>query len=81
MKKWLTFLGASLLGMSSHLSYATEYLLPADGQRIIGENFSYIVPDDKRSLEAIASEYQVGLLNMMEANPGIDPLCLMQVKP
>ncbi|HCT6321604.1 TPA: L,D-transpeptidase family protein [Proteus mirabilis] len=74
MKKWLTLLGASLLGMSSHLTYAHEYLLPTDGSRIIGENVSYTVPDDKRSLETIAAQYQVGLLNMMEANPGIDPL-------
>ncbi|OAT21501.1 L,D-transpeptidase family protein [Proteus myxofaciens] len=74
MNKWLTLLGVSLLGMSSHLSYANDYALPIDGERIIGENVSYIVPDDKRSLETIAAEYQVGLLNMMEANPDIDPL-------
>ncbi|MEQ4923576.1 L,D-transpeptidase family protein [Proteus hauseri] len=74
MNKWLTLLGVSLLGMSSHLSYANEYLLPANGERLIGENVLYTVPNDNRSLEVIAAQYQVGLLNMMEANSGVDPL-------
>lgn len=52
---------------------ATEYPLPADNSRLIGENTTTIVPNDKRPLEAIAARYQIGLLNMLEANPGTDP--------
>ncbi len=55
--------------MSSHLTYAHEYLLPTDGSRIIGENVSYTVPDDKRSLETIAAQYQVGLLKYDGSQP------------
>lgn len=51
---------------------ATEYPLPAAG-RLIGENTAYTVPNDGRSLEAIAAEYKIGLLAMLEANPGTDP--------
>lgn len=52
---------------------AAEYPLPADNSRLIGENTTTIVPNDKRPLEAIAARYQIGLLNMLEANPGTDP--------
>lgn len=52
---------------------ATEYQLPADKGRVIGENVTYVVPDDGRSLEAIAAEYGIGLLAMLEANQGTDP--------
>lgn len=52
---------------------ATEYPLPAENSRLIGENSTALVPNDKRPLESIAARYQVGLLNMLEANPGTDP--------
>lgn len=53
---------------------AKEYVLPADNSRLIGELTSYTVPNDGRSLEAIAAHYEVGLLAMLSANPGVDPL-------
>lgn len=59
--------------IASPLVSATEYPLPADNSRLIGENTTTIVPNDKRPLEAIAARYQIGLLNMLEANPGTDP--------
>ena len=52
---------------------ATEYRLPPASARLIGENITFTVPDDGRSLEAIAADYKIGLLGMLEANPGTDP--------
>jgi len=53
---------------------AKEYPLPPEGSRIVGEMTTYIVPSDGRSLESIAAEYEIGLIAMMSANPGVDPL-------
>ncbi|ERK10300.1 L,D-transpeptidase YcfS [Pantoea sp. AS-PWVM4] len=67
--------GALLLscwGLSAP-ALATEYPLPEAGSRLIGENTLTVVPDDKRPLESIASHYKIGLLGMLEANPGVDP--------
>ncbi|QKJ87036.1 L,D-transpeptidase family protein [Paramixta manurensis] len=52
---------------------ATEYPLPPDNSRLIGENTTTAVPDNKRPLEDIAAKYKIGLLGMLEANPGVDP--------
>lgn len=62
----------ALLAITQHAS-ATEYPLPADNSRLIGENTTYVVPNDGRPLEAIAAKYKIGLLGMLEANPGTDP--------
>ncbi|MDO2949110.1 L,D-transpeptidase family protein [Aeromonas simiae] len=67
---------ASLLGglaLASLSAQAIEYPLPPTGSRLIGDNQEYVVPDDGRALEAIAAENQLGLTNLMEANPGVDP--------
>jgi L,D-transpeptidase YcfS len=58
---------------STHYASATEYLLPAENSRLIGENTTYTIPADGRSLEAVAAHYNIGLLGMLEANPGTDP--------
>ncbi|MQL46979.1 L,D-transpeptidase family protein [Photorhabdus khanii] len=73
MKRVLTFIGMLLLSALTNTVSATEYTLPPANSRLIGENTTFVVPDDGRSLEAIAAEYQIGLLAMLEANPGIDP--------
>ena len=73
MKRILPLLGGLLLAVTALTARATEYQLPADKGRVIGENVTYVVPDDGRSLEAIAAEYGIGLLAMLEANPGTDP--------
>lgn len=57
----------------AHAASATEYPLPAADSRLIGENTTYTVPNDGRSLEAVAAHYKIGLLGMLEANPGTDP--------
>ncbi|MCM2528760.1 L,D-transpeptidase family protein [Shewanella algae] len=66
---------ALLLGLllPACLSQAVEYPLPPEGSSIVGDNQYYVVPDDKRTLESVADEYQLGLTNMTEANPGVDP--------
>ncbi|TDB54556.1 L,D-transpeptidase family protein [Photorhabdus luminescens] len=73
MKRVLTFIGILLLSGLANTVSATEYTLPAANSRLIGENTTLVVPDDGRSLEAIAAEYGIGLLAMLEANPGTDP--------
>ena len=52
---------------------ATEYPLPAAQSRLIGENQYYTGPEGKHTLEDIAAKYQLGLSNLLEANPGVDP--------
>lgn len=73
MKRILFFIGLLFLsGLTFNVS-AAEYSLPSTTARLIGENSHYVVPNDGRPLEAIASEFQIGLLGMLEANPGTDP--------
>lgn len=75
MKRALTLMGvlfATVLTGAQAVS-VNEYPLPPPGSRLIGENTIYNVPNDGRSLEAIAADYKIGLLGMLEANPGTDP--------
>ncbi|WMY96203.1 MAG: L,D-transpeptidase family protein [Arsenophonus sp.] len=64
----LYFLNSLILNLS-----ATEYFLPSKSTHLIGENINYIIPSDGRTLEAIATEFHIGMLAMLEANPGTDP--------
>ncbi|MGN1357296.1 MAG: L,D-transpeptidase family protein [Succinivibrionaceae bacterium] len=43
------------------------------GQRLVGQNFNYTMPEGKHSLEYVAALTNLGLSNVMEANPWIDP--------
>lgn len=53
---------------------AVTYPLPTDGSRLVGQNQVVIVPEgNAQPLEYFAAEYQLGLSNMLEANPGVDP--------
>ncbi|MFE8730714.1 L,D-transpeptidase, partial [Aeromonas hydrophila] len=61
------------LALVSQQAAAVEYALPAANSRLIGENQEYVVPADNRPLEQIAADFQLGLTNIMEANPGVDP--------
>lgn len=50
---------------------AVTYPLPTDGSRLVGQNQVITIPDDnKQPLEYFAAKYQMGLSNMLEANPG-----------
>ncbi|MBO8133363.1 L,D-transpeptidase family protein [Dickeya fangzhongdai] len=75
MKRALTLVGllftSCLAGMQP--ASATEYPLPPPDSRLIGENITYTVPNDGHPLETIASKFKIGLLGMLEANPGTDP--------
>lgn len=53
--------------------FAIDYPLPAENSRLVGENVLYQVKDDKETLESIAAKFQLGLTNLLEANPGVDP--------
>ncbi|MGA8120987.1 L,D-transpeptidase family protein [Rouxiella badensis] len=77
MKLTLPLMGmlfASVFCAGMTASKAAEYPLPADNSRLIGENTTYVVPNDGKPLEAVAAKYQIGLIAMLEANPGVDPL-------
>ncbi|MEA1065122.1 L,D-transpeptidase family protein [Erwinia sp. HR93] len=59
--------------MFSTTALAVEYPLPPPGSRLIGQNISYVVPEDGYSLADIAARYQTGVLLMLEANNTVDP--------
>ncbi|ACS85459.1 L,D-transpeptidase family protein [Musicola paradisiaca] len=75
MKRAITLLGTlfTLCLLGSALAEAAEYPLPPPDSRLIGENISYTVSNDGHPLETIAANFKIGLLNMLEANPGTDP--------
>ncbi|CDL80830.1 L,D-transpeptidase family protein [Xenorhabdus szentirmaii] len=78
MKQRLTLIGMFLIGTLSFnglagVAHAIEYPLPPAESRLIGENSTYTVSDDGLPLEFVAAQYQIGLLAMLEANPGVDP--------
>lgn len=59
----------------SQAAFAVVYPLPAKNSRLVGENIVIDVPNDStQPLEHFAAQFQMGLSNMMEANPGVDPL-------
>ncbi|TKI05638.1 L,D-transpeptidase family protein [Martelella alba] len=66
-------LAACVLAGFSRLAAATVYPLPPPDSRLIGENVTTTVDSAGGSLESIAARYQIGLLAMLEANPGTDP--------
>ncbi|MBM7072317.1 L,D-transpeptidase family protein [Shewanella sp. 202IG2-18] len=54
-------------------AFALTYVIPKDGGRLVGQNETYVVPQGKLALEDIAAKFQLGLTNIMQANPGVDP--------
>lgn len=66
----LVFLSALAASQSA---WAVDYLLPPPGSRIIGENQTYVVPNDGKNLEAVAAKYNTGVLLLLEANNTVDP--------
>jgi len=75
MKLFYRFAGISVLTFLAgmHAVSATEYPLPPDNSRLIGENTTFVVPNDGQPLESVAAKYNVGVLGLLEANPGTDP--------
>ncbi|MFK8256612.1 L,D-transpeptidase family protein [Erwinia sp. AnSW2-5] len=75
MKKNIRALVTLILAAAafSHSAFAVVYPLPAANSRLTGENLEITIPEDsKLPLEAFAAQYQMGLSNVMEANPGVD---------
>jgi len=58
---------------ASQSAWAVDYLLPPPGSRLIGQNQTYLVPNDGKNLEAVAAKYNTGVLLLMEANNTVDP--------
>ncbi|MCL2898195.1 L,D-transpeptidase family protein [Brenneria tiliae] len=57
----------------SQAAFAVVYPLPAANSRLVGENLEFTIPTDSTlPLEHFAAQFQMGLSNMMEANPGVD---------
>ncbi|ACS87013.1 ErfK/YbiS/YcfS/YnhG family protein [Musicola paradisiaca Ech703] len=57
----------------SQTAQAVVYPLPAPNSRLVGENIQVTIPTDSTAaLEHFAAQYQMGLSNLLEANPGID---------
>jgi L,D-transpeptidase YbiS len=74
MRMLRTFAVISALILPSLPVLATVYALPGANSRLVGENQYYVVPaDEMLTLEDIATEFQLGLSNLLEANPGVDP--------
>ncbi|WP_226569849.1 L,D-transpeptidase family protein [Mangrovibacter yixingensis] len=80
-RRWFFLKRKSLAGgallllatLCNSTSYAKSWPLPTAGSRLVGENKFHVVKDDGGSLENIASQYDVGFLALLQANPGVDP--------
>ncbi|MEI9569524.1 L,D-transpeptidase [Atlantibacter hermannii] len=63
-----------LLVSTLRVAWATTYPLPPEGSRLVGSNVTITVPEgNTEPLEYFAAMYGLGLSNMLEANPGVDP--------
>ncbi|MBK4714270.1 MULTISPECIES: L,D-transpeptidase LdtE [Tenebrionibacter/Tenebrionicola group] len=67
----LTSIICALAG--SQAALAVTYTLPPAGGRLIGQNQSYIVPDNGKNLESIAAKFNTSILLLLEANNTVDP--------
>jgi len=55
-------------------AFAVTYALPPEGSRLVGTPITITVPErNTLPLEAFAAQHGLGLSNMLEANPGVDP--------
>ncbi|URJ23409.1 hypothetical protein M9397_00580 [Blochmannia endosymbiont of Camponotus sp. C-003] len=62
-----------IVGLYHHFAYATVYTLPDNNNRLIGQNIEILTPkNNKYSLEHFSAQFQVGISNMLEANPNVD---------
>lgn len=60
--------------LASQYTQASTFSLPADGDRLVGQNIVEQIPaNNHKPLEDFAAKYHVGLSNLLEANPGVDP--------
>lgn len=70
----INILGGFAALLISQSVLAVSYPLPPTGSRLVGSTQVITVPDHNTlPLEAFAAQYGLGLSNMLEANPGVDP--------
>ncbi|WP_368542448.1 L,D-transpeptidase [Enterobacter soli] len=70
----LSLLGCIAALLVSQSVLATRYPLPPEGSRLVGSTQVITVPEGNTlPLEAFAARHELGLSNMLEANPGVDP--------
>lgn len=56
-----------------------NYPVPDDGVRLKGADDTYLInPDGVTTLEYVAAHYKLGLSNLIEANPQVDPIVPLQ---
>ncbi|MDB2386095.1 L,D-transpeptidase family protein [Shewanella sp.] len=54
------------------VSFANVYPIPQDGSRLVGKLQEHIVAKGDY-FKTIAQQYNIGILELMESNPGVDP--------
>ena len=60
---------------SFQVAQATTNIYPLNGHQVLGEEQVYSINDTgTTTLEYVAAEYHLGLSNMIEANPEVDPI-------
>ena len=63
------------LAASFQVAQATTNIYPLNGHQVLGEEQVYSINDTgTTTLEYVAAEYHLGLSNMIEANPEVDPI-------
>lgn len=64
----------TLIGLLSHyLAYSIVYTLPEGSNRLVGKNLEIVTPKNNiHPLEFFSERFQVGISNMLEANPNVD---------
>lgn len=66
----------------SQTAHAVVYPLPAPNSRLVGENIQVTIPSDSTdALEHFAAQYQMGLSNLLEANPALTFICQNRAVP
>ncbi|MEZ3501455.1 L,D-transpeptidase family protein [Pantoea sp. KPR_PJ] len=74
MSRFLSF-AVLISGLISQMACALTYPLPANGNYLVGRTLTITLPEgNRRPLEYYAAQYGTGLSNLLEANPGVDPL-------
>ncbi|MEZ9197069.1 L,D-transpeptidase family protein [Shewanella sp. 10N.286.54.B9] len=54
------------------VSFANVYQIPQDGSRLVGELQEHVV-EKGDYFQTISKQYNIGILELMESNPGVDP--------
>lgn len=61
-----------ILSLIPSIAWANVYSLPENGSRLIGEVQEHVVVKGD-FFQTISKQYNIGILELMETNPGVDP--------